>query len=199
MPATSNTQLTPENSAIVLVDHQPGVVGWVKSLPAEQLAANAAILARLGEELPIPLLISSTREDEGFLGTTIEELQRAAPIAYEKRIKRGGSLDAFIDPAFVEAVKAMNRPNLIIAGVTTDVCLANTCISALEAGYSVHAVADASGCTSVLGDTVTYDRLRERGVIVGTTMGFWSELYPDLSKPEGQRADAAVQGRLVRA
>jgi hypothetical protein len=51
----------------------------VKSLPAEQLAANSAILARLGEKLPIPLLISSTREDEGFLGTTIEELQRAAP------------------------------------------------------------------------------------------------------------------------
>ena len=198
MPTTSR-QLTPENSAIVLVDHQPGVVGWVKSFPAEQLAANAAILARLGEQLDIPLLISSTREDEGFLGTTIEEIQQAAPIAYENRIRRGGSLDAFLEPAFVDALKAFGRPNLIMAGVTTDVCLANTALSALDAGYSVHAVADASGCTSALGDIVIYDRLRERGVIVGTTMGFWSELYPDVSTPEGQRSEAAVQGRLVAA
>ena len=120
MPTTSR-QLTPENSAIVLVDHQPGVVGWVKSFPAEQLAANAAILARLGEQLDIPLLISSTREDEGFLGTTIEEIQQAAPIAYENRIRRGGSLDAFLEPAFVDAQKAFGRPNLLMAGVTTEV------------------------------------------------------------------------------
>ena len=107
---TNSTKLTPSNSAIVLVDHQPGVVGWVKSIPAEQLAANAAILGRLGEQLHIPLLISSTREDEGFLGTTIEEIQKSAPIAYENRIRRGGSLDAFIDPAFVEASRRWVGP-----------------------------------------------------------------------------------------
>ena len=196
MPANS-TPITPSTSAIVLVDHQPGVAAWVTSVPAEQMAANAAILARLGEELRIPLLITSTREDEGFLGTTIEEIQHAAPAAYQNRIRRGGTLDAFLDPAFADAVKALGRPNLIIAGLTSDVCLANTALSAVAAGYHVHAVADASGCTSVLGDTVIYDRLRERGVIVGTTMGFWSELYPDLSTPEGQRAEAAVQGRPI--
>ena len=51
----------------------------------------------------------------------------------------------------------------------------------------------------MLADTVTYDRLRDRGVTVGTTMGTWSELYPDVSTPEGQRSEAAVSGRPVPA
>ena len=76
---------------------------------------------------------------------------------------------------------------------------ANTALSAAGAGYHVHAVADASASTSVLADTVTYDRLRDRGVTVGTTMGTWSELYPDVSTPEGQRSEAAVSGRPVPA
>ena len=198
MPANP-TQITPSNSAIVLVDHQPGVAAWTKSLPVEQMAANAAILARLGEQLHIPLLITSTREDEGFPGTTIEEIQHAAPAAYQNRIRRGGTLDAFLDPAFADAVKALGRPNLIIAALTTDVCLANTAMSAVEAGYNVHAAADACASTSVLADTVTYDRLRDRGVTVGTTMGTWSELYPDVSTPEGQRSEAAVSGRAIPA
>lgn len=198
MPANA-TQITPSNSAIVLVDHQPGVASWTNSLPVEQMAANAAILARLGEQMHLPLLISTTRENEGFLGTTIEEIQHAAPVAYQNRIRRGGTLDAFGDPAFADAVKALGRPNLIIAGLTSDVCLANTALSAAGAGYHVHAVADASASTSVLADTVTYDRLRDRGVTVGTTMGTWSELYPDVSTPEGQRSEAAVSGRPVPA
>ena len=198
MPANP-TQITPSNSAIVLVDHQPGVAAWTSSLPAEQMAANAAILARLGEQLHIPLLITSTREDEGFLGTTIEEIQHAAPIAYQNRIRRGGTLNAFLDPAFADAVKALGRPNLIIAGLTSDVCLANTALSAVGAGYHVHAVADASASTSVLADTVTYDRLRDRGITVGTTMGTWSELYPDVSTPDGRRSEAAVSGRPINA
>ena len=193
MPAT--TQITPSDTAIVLVDHQPGVASWTHSLPVEQMAANAAILARLGERMHLPLIITSTREDEGFLGTTIQEIQDAAPTAYANRVRRGGTLDAFGDPAFVAAVKSLGRPNLVIAGLTSDVCLANTALSAVEAGYHVHAVADASASTSELADTVTYDRLRDRGVTVSSAMGTWSELYPDVSTPEGQRSEAAVSDR----
>jgi nicotinamidase-related amidase len=185
---------TPSDSAILLIDHQPGVVAMVNSVPAEQLAANAAILARLGEELHIPLLISSTRETLGFLGTTIDEIQHAAPVAYANRVRREGTLDAFLDPAFVEAVKALERPNLIIAGILTDVCLWHSVVSAVDAGYNVQVVADASGTTSVLADTVTYDRMRELGVSVGTTYGTLFELYPDLSTPEGEKAEMVAAG-----
>lgn len=198
MPS-NDTSFTPANSAILLIDHQPGVVAMVRSVPADELAANTAILARLGEELHIPLLISSTRETVEFLGTTIEEIQHAAPVAYENRVRRQGTLNAFADPAFVAAVQALGRPNLIIAGILTDVCLWHSVVSARDAGYNVLAVADASGTTSVLADTVTYDRMRELGVTVGTTYGTLFELYPDLSTPDGQRAEMIAAGMPVPA
>ncbi len=193
------TEFTPDNSAIVLIDHQPGVVAMVKSVPAKELAANAAILARLGEQLNIPLLITSTRETLEFLGTTLEEIQQAAPDAYENRVQRAGTLNAFHDPAFVDRVRELNRPNLIMAGILTDVCLWHSVVSARQADYNVQAVADASGTTSALADAVTYDRLRGLGVTVGTTYGTLFELFPDLSKPEGQRAEAVASGMPIPA
>ena len=198
MSEQSNTY-TPDNSAIVLIDHQPGVAAMVKSVPAEALAANTAILARLGEQLEIPLLITSTRETLEFLGTTLEEIQQAAPDAYENRVRRDGTLNAFHDPAFVDRVRALNRPNLIVAGILTDVCLWHSAVTARESGYNVHVVADASGTTSELADMVTYDRMRERGITVGTTYGTLFDLFPDLSTPEGQRAEAVASGMPIPA
>jgi uncharacterized protein (DUF1330 family)/nicotinamidase-related amidase len=199
-PAPSDYKpFTPSDSAILLIDHQPGVVAMVKSVPAEEVAANTAILARLGEQMDIPLVISSTRETLEYLGTTIEELQHAAPVAYENRIRRDGTLNAFHDPAFVDAVKALGRRNLIIAGILTDVCLWHSVVSALDAGYNVQVVADACGTTSALADTVTYDRMREIGVTVATTYGTLFELYSDLSTPEGQRAEMVAAGIPIPA
>ena len=80
--------LQPSNTAIVLVDHQPGVLRMVKSLPAEVVTTNAATLARLGEEMGIPLVITSTRENLEHLGTTVKEIREAAPKAYGRRIRR---------------------------------------------------------------------------------------------------------------
>lgn len=190
---------TPADSAIVLVDHQPGVLAMAGSLPATVISTNAAMLARLGEELGLALLITSTRENREFLGTTLPEIQAAAPKAYENRLRRAGTLNAFDDPAFVAAVKDLNRPNLIMAGLLTDVCLFNTAASALAAGYRVILVADASGTATALGDAVTYERLRGIGAEVATTYGILFELYSDLSTPEGQQAEAVASFSLPQA
>lgn len=184
-----NNQFNPSNAAILLIDHQPGVLAMVKSLPAETITTNTAILAGLGEELQIPSVITSTREEMEFLGTSLPEIQKAAPKHYENRVRRGGTLDAFRDSAFGEAVKKLNRRNLVIAGLTTDVCLFFSVVSALEAGYNVRVVADASGTSTEIGDIVTYDRLRSLGATITTTYGIMFELFPDLSRPEGQKAE----------
>jgi len=197
----SNTYVpfTPADTAIVLVDHQPGVLAMVGSVPAAVVTSNAATLARLGEETEVPLLITSTRETIAFLGTNLAGIQTAAPTAYENRVRRGGTLNAFDDPAFVAAVKALNRPNLVIAGLLTDVCLFHSVVSAVDAGYRVLVVADASGTTTTLGDAVSYDRLRSLGAEVATTYGILFELFSDLSTPEGQQAEAIAAGSLVAA
>jgi nicotinamidase-related amidase len=196
---TKNIPITPSSCAIILIDHQPGVLAMVKSLPAEVVTANAATLARLGEQLGIPLVITTTRENLEFLGTTLPAVQKAAPQAYQRRIRRPGTLNAFHDPAFARAVKNTERPDLIMAGILTDVCLWHAAVGAGEAGYNVRVVADASGTSTVLGDQVTYDRLRDLGVIVTTTNGVLFELYPDLSTAEGQRAEAVAAAALAPA
>lgn len=79
-------------------------------------------------------------------------------------------------------------------------CLWHSAVSALEAGYRVRVIADAAGTTTELADRVTYDRLRELGVEVGTTFGTLFELSSDLSTPEGQRAESIASGQdLIQA
>ena len=196
---TKNVPITPSDTAIVLIDHQPGVLAMVASLPAQVVTTNAATLARLGEQMGIPLVITTTRENLDFLGTTVLAVQKAAPQAYERRIRRPGTLNAFHDKAFARAVQDTGRKNLVMAGILTDVCLWHAAVAAVNAGYTVRVVADANGSSTVLGDQVTYDRLRDLGVIVTTTNGVLFELYSDLSTPEGQRAEGVAAAALAPA
>ena len=197
--STTHLPFKPNDAAIVLIDHQPGVLHMVGSLPADTVTMNAGILARLGEELGIPTVVTSTRESLAFLGTTLESIERGAPTAYAERVRRDGTLNAFHDPAFVAAVEKTGRRNLIIAGLLTDVCLLHSVVSALDAGYRVQVVADASGTTTPLADAVTYDRMRALGAVITTTYGALFELFPNLSTPEGQRAEAVASSALQPA
>ncbi len=187
-----NLAFTPSDTVIVLVDHQPGVLKMVHSLPQKIVATNAGVLARLGEEMRIPLVVTTTRENKEFLGTSIPEIQEAAPNAYAARIKRSGELNAFKNAAFVDAVKSTGRRTIAIAGVTTDVCLYHSVMSAIQSGYSIVIAADACGCPSELGDYVTYAELQARGAVVWTTNGILFQLYNNLETPEGSRAEAIL-------
>ena len=177
---------TKDNAAIVLVDHQDMTVGWIKSQPPKVTVANVRQLARIGTELGVPLLITSTMEVN--IGTNIADLQELAPQAYAARVRRGGTLNCFLDDNFAAAVDALDRKNLIIAGLTTDICLFNTVVGAVAAGYSVQVVADACGSSSALADAITYDRLRGLGVTITVGNQLLSELFTDFGTKQGQQA-----------
>ena len=102
----------PSDTAIVLVDHQPGVFKMVKSLPEDAVISNAATLARLGEQMGIPLVITTTREDMEQTGTTVKQIQKAAPQAYARRIRRAGTLNAFHDKALPKSFRPSSGPTL---------------------------------------------------------------------------------------
>lgn len=197
MPRTST--LTPQNTAILLIDHQPGVVNMIGSLPHEVVKNNVGILARLGELTDLALVVTTTREEIEFLGTSIDEVQQGAPTAYAARVARGGSLDAFADDRFTAAVAATGRDHLVIAGVLTDVCLWNSALSAKAKGYDVRVIADASGTTTQLADLVTYDNFRALGIEVSTTYGTLFDMFDDLSTTSGQLAELIASGQPVPA
>src|SRR5436305_5592017 len=101
------TAVTPDNAAILLIDHQDMTVGWINSQPQRTCVNNTRMLARIGVELGIPLLVASTMEDQ--IGTNINDIQELAPEAYANRVKRGGTLNCFLDPNFREAVHRLGR------------------------------------------------------------------------------------------
>src|SRR5262249_9646984 len=105
------TTFTSDDSLVLLIDHQVGVLQWVvQSPPRELVAQNALKLANATEILDIPLIISTNQEDVN--GRLMPELIAAAPTAYENRIQRSGTVDALADPAFAAAVEATGRRKL---------------------------------------------------------------------------------------
>ncbi len=178
--------VTTENAAIVLIDHQDTTVGWIASQPQATTVNNVRLLARIGSELGVPLLVTSTMEDN--IGTNIKDIQDLAPAAYAARVKRGGTLNCFLDGDFRAAAEALGRRKLILAGLTTDICLFHSAVGAIDAGYEVMIVADACGSMSTLADEVSFDRLRGLGATISDGNQVLSELFTDFGSELGQKA-----------
>ena len=179
-------RFTLANSVIMLVDHQTGTVGWVKSQPTKVTIASARAMARMALEYGMPLVLTTTMEDN--VGPTIPDLAQLAPDAYAKRYKRGGQLSCWDDAKLAADVKAIGRKRVILAGLTTDICLFWAATDAVRLGYDVMVVADACGSMSVLGDQLTFDRLRDMGVTVCGVNQMQTELVNNFGTAEGQKA-----------
>lgn len=179
-------QFTPQNSAILLVDHQKSTMEWIYSQDKKGVENNLRMLTRLGNDLKTPLLITTTMED--YVGPTFDGIQKAAPTQYTNRVKRGGTINCFLDPNFNKAVKELGRKKLIIAGLTTDICLLQTVKGAVAEGYEVIVVSDASGSMTKMADEVSFDFFRQIGVKVYSSNAVLAELYPDFGTPDGQKA-----------
>jgi nicotinamidase-related amidase len=185
---------TPQNSAIVMIDHQKLIMDWVLSQDRKGVESNLRMLSRIGSELHVPLLITSTREDQ--VGTTWEGIQKYAPEQYAKRIERGANINAFVDANFTAAVKNLNKKNLFICGLTTDMCLLQTVNTAVDLGYNVIVIADASGSLTKLADETSFDYFRQIGVKVISTGAVITMLYQDFSIPDGKKAQRIIMDEV---
>lgn len=180
------TIFTPENSAMLLIDHQVGTMGWVKSADLAEIKRHTIALARSAKETGMPLVLTSSMEDQAQ-GPLFEELQQAVPEAFEQRVQRAGIVDAMKDPAFSETIKATGKQNLIIAGITTDVCVVYPAITAILEGYNVQVVVDGSGSPSTIADETALRRMESHGVTLTTTNQLIAELAQDWSSEHGQK------------
>ncbi|MEH1904177.1 MAG: isochorismatase family protein [Nostoc sp.] len=178
------SDFTQENSAMLLIDHQVGTMKLIKNLPLTEVEKNTLALAKVAKVLKIPVVLTSSQE-ERFQGLLMTTLAESLPEAYELRVKRAGIVNAWDDENFVQAVKNTNRTNLIMAGITTDVCLVYPAISAVREGYSVQAVMDASGSPFHLSEDLARQRMHDAGVVLTATITLIAELVKDWSRPEG--------------
>jgi nicotinamidase-related amidase len=180
--------LDPEDTIVLLLDHQTGLLQTVKDVPLLELRANAVGLAKIAELAKVPIIYTAS-EPNGTNGPIMEELAAAMPSA--RYVARKGEVSAWDNEDFVKAVEATGRKTLVIAGVWTSVCVAFPALQAKADGYKVYAVMDASGDPSEMAFAVTLARLSQGGVIPVTTNVVLCEFQRTWN-----RSDAAQWGAL---
>jgi nicotinamidase-related amidase len=177
---------SPSDSALLLIDHQLGTMKLIKNIPLEMVKRNTLALAKTAKILNIPVVLTSSPE-QNVQGPLLPELEHILPEAFAARVRRAGIVNAWNDPNFKKAVEATGRRNLIMAGVTTDVCLVYPAISACREGFQVQAVVDASGSPYEISEDMSRRRMEREGVVLTTTNTLMAELAQDWSRPEGSQ------------
>jgi nicotinamidase-related amidase len=181
-----NPLFRPEDSALLLIDHQVGTMRLIKNLPFEVVERNTLALAKAARILNLPIVLTSSQEQR-IQGPLLPQLEAIAPDAFRTRVQRMGVVNAWVDPAFRHAVRATGRRHLVMAGVTTDVCLVFPAIDAVREGFNVQAVMDASGSPFELSEALARQRMRDGGVVLTATNTLIAELAQDWSTPQGQQ------------
>jgi len=179
-----SNQFTPDNSALVLVDYQVGTLQLIRNNSSDQSLRNAVMLAKAAKAYGMPIVLTTSQEDH-IQGPLAPALQHISPEAYKNRVKRVGIVNAWSDPNFSAAVEATGRKKLIMGGVTTDICLIFPSISAVQAGFEVQAVMDASGSSYEMQEEMSRRRMERAGVVLTTTNTIIAELVQDWSSPQG--------------
>lgn len=173
--------LDPDDTVILLLDHQAGLFQTVKDISVAELRSNVVMLAKLATLMKIPV-ITTASEPNGTNGPLMPEIHEHAPHAVY--VARKGEVNAWDNEAFVNTVRATGRKTLIMAGVWTSVCVAFPALDAKVAGYKVYAAMDASGDISEMANRTTLARLVQGGVIPVTTNAVLSEVHRTWNRPE---------------
>jgi nicotinamidase-related amidase len=174
--------LTPQNTVIVMVDYMDKLLAGVKSHPQEVMLNNATALAKIGPIFKLPVAILG---DEGErLGKFVPAIH--APIPDGVKIARH-TVSAWREPKFVEFVRKTGRKNLVMAGISTDMCVSLLAIDAIKAGYNVYVVVDASGSQSAEMHQAGLDRMVQAGATPVTWVSLAAELLGDWRSPAGQQ------------
>jgi nicotinamidase-related amidase len=171
----------PNDTVILLLDHQTGLFQTVKDITIHELRTNAAVLAKLATRAKIPV-ITTASEPNGPNGPLMAEIHQIAPAAIY--VARKGEVSAWDNADFVRTVRATGRKTLIMAGVWTSVCVAFPAIQARAEGYTVYAVIDASGDMSQMAAQAGLDRMTQAGIIPVTTNVVVTEVQRTWARPD---------------
>jgi nicotinamidase-related amidase len=170
------TRLDKDKAAVLLVDHQTGLLSLVRDIDPDKFKNNVLAVADLAKYFKLPTILTTSFED-GPNGPLVPELKQVLPDA--PFIPRPGQINAWDNEDFVKAVKATGRKQLIIAGVVTEVCVAFPALSAIAEGYEVFVVTDASGTFNEVTRHSAWDRMSAAGAQLMTWFGLACELHRD--------------------
>ena len=176
MSSFKYNRLDKNNAAVLLVDHQTGLANLVHDFSPDDFKNNVLALADAAKYFKLPTILTTSFED-GPNGPLVPELKELFPNA--PYIARPGNINAWDNEDFVKAVKATGKKQLIIAGIVTEVCVAFPALSALEEGYEVFVVTDASGTFNQTTREAAWSRMSQAGAQLMTWFGLACELHRD--------------------
>src|SRR5579863_1762173 len=180
--------LTSQNAALVLVDHQVGLMTGVRDYSTGELKHNVVALAKAAKALKLPIVVTTTARDSMW-GPTFPELVEALPSI---QIIDRSTVNAWDDPKVAAAIEATGRKKLIIAGISLQVCAAFPAITAVGKGYDAYVAVDASGAFSDTQREAGLLRLQQAGVILSDYVALIVEILKDNARPEA----ASVYGAM---
>lgn len=186
--APSPDLLTPENCAVLFIDHQPQMFFGTGSGDRTAIINATVGLAKAAKAFDVPVVLSTVAA-ESFSGPILPQLTDVFP---DQEIVDRTSMNAWEDAAFVEAVKATGRQKLVVAGLWTEVCVVLPTLSALAQGYEVYVVTDASGGVSPQAHEHAVQRMLKAGAAPVTWVQVLLELQRDWARTETYGATTGV-------
>ncbi len=188
MPKTGlEALLRPNDSILVLMDHQPFQFTNLNSHEPTMIINNVVGLAKTAKVFNVPTILTTVIEERG--GYIIKSLQDVFPD--QKPINRT-SINTWEDPNVTNAVKKSGRKQLVLAGLYTEICLAMPAIQALAEGYDVFVVTDASGSVTVEAHDMAVRRMAAAGAVPITWMAVLGEWQRDWAREETAAGVAGV-------
>ena len=172
--------LTSDNAALVLVDHQLGLLTGVRDIPLAELKNNVVALAKAMRILNVPTVVTTTARDSMW-GPTFPELVEALPGI---NIIDRNSVNAWDDPKVAAAIEATGRRKLIFAGLSLEVCAAFPAIAAVGKGYDAYVPVDACGTFSQTKREAGLFRMHQAGVILSDHQTLVMEILSDNGRAE---------------
>ena len=181
--------LTPQNSQIIFIDHQPQMAFGVQSLDRQTLKNNVVGLAKAAKVFDIPTVIT-TVETESFSGYTYPELLDVFP---EQKVLERTSMNSWDDQKVRDALAANGRKKVVVAGLWTEVCNTTFALCAmLEGDYEIYMVTDASGGTSKEAHDTAIQRMVQAGVVPVTWQQVLLEWQRDWARRDSYDAVMAI-------
>lgn len=169
--------LRPEDSVLVLIDHQPYQLANLNSHDPQAVVNNTTALAKLAKAFKVPTILTSVIADRG--GQLFKQVTDVFP---GQEVIDRTFINTWEDKPTVDAVKATGRKQLIIAGLWTEVCVAMPAIQAVGEGWDVTVVTDASGGTTLEAHEVAVQRMIAAGVNMMTWIAVGSEWQRDWAR-----------------
>ncbi len=172
--------VTPENSMLILIDHQPQMAFATHSIDGQTLVNNVTGLAKSARVFNVPTVLTTVAA-ESFSGPIFPPIQAVFPNF--KPIDRT-TMNSWEDKKVVEAVRKTGRKKLIMAALWTEVCLATAALSALDDGFEVYIVTDASGGVTVEAHERAIQRIVQEGAVPMTWLQVLLEWQRDWARQE---------------